>query len=261
MTITIVTCYFKIKSKFPSEQYYEWMKNFFKIPMNLIVFTDEESFDYINTCRNDSKITIITDKITNLVMYKHIDYLKLCNEIDYEKIHTPELYLLWLEKPYFIKKAIELNPYNSEWFLWVDIGVCRNQNTIHKYMTFPNQNEIMKYDINKIIYSQIKNFKQEDELIDDKGIPVMFYYKNLGNIQQLIRIQGGFWGIHIDMIDTFLKIYEETYNTFICNNIFIGKDQYLMYTMYLKYKHLFQIVDARDVVAEDVWFSFLERFA
>ncbi len=54
---------------------------------------------------------------------------KLYNEIhtkDPEKIHhSPELYAVWNSKPWMLKTALELNPFNSSFFYWMDIGSIR----------------------------------------------------------------------------------------------------------------------------------------
>ena len=37
-----------------------------------------------------------------------------------------ELFHIWLNKPFFVSKAVELNPFNSTMFAWSDIGCYRN---------------------------------------------------------------------------------------------------------------------------------------
>ena len=56
MCITFSSCFYIINSKFPPEQYIEWMNNFISIVNNfkLVIYTDENSIKYINT--NEKKI-------------------------------------------------------------------------------------------------------------------------------------------------------------------------------------------------------------
>lgn len=259
--ITVVTCYFKIKSKYSDEKYKIWIKMFLNIPMNIIIFTDLESFEFIKECRNKylNKTKIIVIKLNEFEMYKHIDYFNYSYTIDPEKtIHSPELYLIWAEKPYFVKKSIELNPFNSKWFFWCDIGCCRNPQYANMYLTFPNWISILNYETNKIIYSKIQDFLASDNIKYENGI-LKLYTMNLSPIY-LTRIQGGFFAVHETMISKLIELYNTTFNLFKNNKIFGGKDQYIMYTMLLYNPEYFKIIDARETKIDDVWYSFLNRF-
>ena len=41
--------------------------------------------------------------------------------------HNRDLYTVWNEKTNFLKIAAEENQFNSEYFLWLDIGAVRHQ--------------------------------------------------------------------------------------------------------------------------------------
>ena len=41
--------------------------------------------------------------------------------------HNRDLYTVWSEKTNFLKIAAEENQFNSEYFLWLDIGAVRHQ--------------------------------------------------------------------------------------------------------------------------------------
>ena len=155
--ITIVTAYYQIKSKFSNETYLSWMSNFLKIPCNLVIFTDDNSYETIFNMRKgnnlEHKTHIIVKKLEEWYNYKFLDYYRYCHTIDIENnSHTPELYMLWNEKSYFVKEIIEKNPFNSEWFFWTDIGCVRDIKMLNKIYTYPNDDKIINLDFKKKIY-------------------------------------------------------------------------------------------------------------
>ena len=50
------------------------------------------------------------------------------------KIHTILLYVLWAEKCYFLKRAINRNYFNSKCFYWIDAGFFRSFKKTYKYL-------------------------------------------------------------------------------------------------------------------------------
>ena len=52
--------------------------------------------------------------------------------------HCPsiELNLIWNEKIFFIEKAKNINPFNSEYFMWVDAGICTFRKKNHRLKSF-----------------------------------------------------------------------------------------------------------------------------
>jgi hypothetical protein len=44
----------------------------------------------------------------------------------YKHLHNEELYRIWANKSFFVKEAIQLNPFESEHFVWCDAGCWRD---------------------------------------------------------------------------------------------------------------------------------------
>jgi hypothetical protein len=59
--------------------------------------------------------------------------------IDPEKhIHNPELYAVWGMKQEFVRIIVNMNPFQSKWFVWCDMGVQRYSAMQQFYRTFPS---------------------------------------------------------------------------------------------------------------------------
>jgi hypothetical protein len=241
------------------------MYNFLSLPRNMIIFTDEESAPIINEIRAKYKLTyatcIIIKKIQDWETYKYYDYWKYCHSIDIEKsYHTPELYMLWNEKTYFVKQSIDLNPFKSYWFFWNDIGCIRNNYMLNFLKNYPNPYKIINLPTNKMVLVTINPFLHDDYKFDNNNIPIIFMNQNNNTCCKSInRIQGGFFGGHINSWKIWINQYNDYLNKFINNKIFAGKDQYVMSSIYINNIDNINLINAKNIYG-DPWFYFLYHF-
>jgi hypothetical protein len=151
---TIITMFYDIRTKEESkssvvkklDRYFDLAKNFIlKLPYNLIIFTDNQScIDLVNKERENRKEQTCICRISfeQLYFYKHIDKLnelqktfKIYNSF-LEK-ETPRYIVLTNNKFDFIETAINLNPFNSNHFIWMDFGinhVAKNTELINEWI-------------------------------------------------------------------------------------------------------------------------------
>ena len=136
--ITIVTAFLKLEKNKYNSNYIQWMSNLLKnLNKNLVIYTCPEYLEIIQDLRKDfpNKTKIILISFEDFLVYKYLHYFKNDLERDHEKhIHNIYLYMIWNEKLNFIKKTIELNPFNSNYHCWCDIGYLRNPNYISLYI-------------------------------------------------------------------------------------------------------------------------------
>jgi hypothetical protein len=167
--ITVVSAYYPMKSKHSITEYKEWISNLLgNVSFNLVFFTNKEYTPFIKDIRkNFSNTKIITLEFEELEVFKKypLSFWKGQKRIDHEESHTPELYAIWYEKKEFIKKAIEMNPFNSEKFVWTDAGICRDSKWIPYLKNYPCSNKIPE---NKILLNEIKDFSDKNEYYDFK---------------------------------------------------------------------------------------------
>src|SRR5436309_806995 len=126
---TIVTAYYRFKkSKYSHQVYLDWMDNMLEIHTPMVIFTNEASKKYVIERRvgltHLTKIIILEQ--SEWLTYKYISQWEKHYELDHEKYHNVDLYMIWNEKSNFLKRAIELNQFNTEYFIWCDIGCFRD---------------------------------------------------------------------------------------------------------------------------------------
>jgi hypothetical protein len=254
MSITIVTAFFTMPSKHTKNNYLGWIKNFLLLNENMVIFTDNETYEYINNLRNSSNTHIIVTSIDKFDTYKYIDYWNYCKSIDIEPNHTTQLYMIWNEKTFFIEKAINMNKFNSEYFFWMDIGCIRDEQMIPYIKKF----SCIGIDKNKTIISKVSTCAINNQLNGD-GISFDLQNKNGKSCDMINYIQGGFFGGHTQSLKNWINLYKNELELFIRTKTFGGKDQYIMNNISIKFPEYIYCLNPSDNKLFNVWFSFLIR--
>jgi hypothetical protein len=243
--LTAVTCYYNLnsKSKYNHQIYLEWMQNMLKfMSCGLVIFTDEENYEIIKNFRIEynqdfffNRTLIIKKDFKDLKMYNFINNWESQLNIDPEKqIHSKELYCIWNEKINFIKEAYEKNPFNSDWFIWLDIGSCRNRDLYHditpsQLLNWPNLNKLENIPQNQITFCKTNlNFMPTQyEIYDNKLTHI-----DLKNINSHV---GGLFLLYKNYINEFHILYYNMLNEYKLNNRFFGKDQNILCNILIAY--------------------------
>ena len=175
------------------------------------------------------KTKIISIELTETLMataYNEDFWIKQ-HEMDPEADIHPDfrLYWIWNEKANLLKKALDMNPFNSDFFAWVDIGYFRTKEYLGQ----------------KMIGSIPDDLKRDQDLLLDVS--------SLVNGQNYIG--GGFIGGFVEGVSKWCMKY---YLTLESNkNAFIGKDQPWMYRTCEMYPGLCYLVKPNQDHG-DPWF-------
>jgi len=249
MTVTVVSCYYQIKSKFSCKKYLEWIANFLSLGFKAVIFTDKKSVQLLNVKQlKNIKLVIVEfkDFLTSQFLWQ-ADW-KMDHENNY---HTIKLYKLWGEKIFFMQRAANLNFFDTTWYLWIDIGSFRSKNDISKIRKhkFPQADKFVS---GKITMAQIAPFSQREkcniDIIDDR-----FKYVNR---------YGGLMGGDQTAINKFAKQYLRLLKQFKSAKIFAGKDQTIYNYIALQCPDLIDTVIAAKVHPKyDPWFCFHYYFS
>lgn len=251
---TVVTAYYEFKrKKHPSDNYYKWMKNFLSIPCYMIIYTgDQESAAKISILRLglEDKTRVIILPFEDLYCSQFMNYWKRDYDRDHERYHDPSLYIIWNEKTAFIKRAKELDPFNTEFFCWADIGMVRNENYLHYINTFPSQKMLSVYDTSKIYLLNLNPYT-DDEKNNVKDACEVFRYKN--------NTGAGLIMCHKNMVDKWYDTYYKMLARFMEKNLFAGKDQSLINCICIIYPNIINLIKPLQSPIDE-WFYMLFYF-
>jgi hypothetical protein len=113
-------------------------KKLLELNLKKIIFIEEHIFDlYFKDFKNDNTIFYFIKK-KDLYFYEYINDLINFNPItDNSEKDTIEYMFVQCNKTEWVRKAIELNPYNSDQFVWLDFGIyyiINNEDFFYKYI-------------------------------------------------------------------------------------------------------------------------------
>ena len=185
--LTCVSAYFAVRNKHDNK-YLKWFENTLSINCPYVFFTNSKSIDIIKKYRKDLPTYYVECEIEDFFTYKYR------NRMITHQTHCPsiELNLIWNEKIFMIKKAYEINPFNSEWFQWVDAGICSYRDNPPPNIPFPNINKLNLFPKDKFIYSS------SNEYINNLVTKTNYYH----------HISGTAYLIHKSLINRFVNIYQ-----------------------------------------------------
>ena len=252
---TIVTGYFQLeKSKASHDIYMGWMKNMLDINNPMIIFCDEQNINIIRELRKEKteKTLIILTNFKDFYSYKYINNFIQNQQIDTEanRGHNAYLYMIWAEKSNFLKRAIELNPFETDYFLWVDIGCFRRPNT--DFLNWPNPTRISEIPKDKVILLSVVPFSQEELSVSNIDSLPSFQFTN--------RIGAPIFGGGKKILLEWHTKYYQMLENFIKIGRFIGKDQSIMNSVYLLNKEICELVSWKQP-CHDIWFYLQNYFS
>jgi hypothetical protein len=230
-----------MKSKFSELHYLQWIEFWREVDCNLVFFTSIEFAPIIESIRQykKDKTHIIIMNFNDCIAFQKYGSEFWINqkELDHEHYHTPSLYAIWYEKKEFVRKAIDINYFGSEKFVWCDAGICRNTEWIHHTKSFVNGLRIPN---DRFLVLRITDFEDEKDL------------------QYINCVGGGILAATKEKWIEFADNYDIVMKEFIDQNKFVGKDQTIIATMYLKNKEFFTLFPCyKNLNDYEIWFSLL----
>ena len=283
----IVSAYYKISNKRDSNEFVEWIKNFFYLKNPKVIYTNQYTFDDIffklygnNLEKIESKednknenvyifhqtnsLFIIQEfedmfiwkNYKNLMEYSETIYTEILQEIN----HNKYLYTIWNNKTYWLKETSEF--IDSDSYYWTDIGCIRYEST-PEIQSFVSKLDFVNRTDKNMIFGVVGIFFQNDLKNFKNNIPLIFY--NNGNV---IRLEGTFFGGGKHELLEWCELYTDELNLFEKFKVFSGKDQNIMGLIVIKNMNKFdyfildRYIDTKNNIhlCDEVWFRFLKIF-
>jgi hypothetical protein len=217
--LTIISGFWKVKNKH-NNNFDNWFSKTLKINCPYVFFGNEESINIVKQHRKSLPTHYILCEISHFYTYKYIDF------IETHDVHCPskELNLIWNEKLFLVKKAAELNIFNSEYFAWVDSGICIYRDIDPPSSPFPNVNKLMSLPKDKFIFTS-SNLFYDKRLVNDN----LYYH----------YISAGIFIMHKDFINNFVDLYKQFIDNLLPKKNCIYTEQVILTRMFYFYPNLF----------------------
>ncbi len=254
---TIVTCYYRSPSKHSLEAYDAWMTNFLTTVDNeMIIFCDQESYEQIMTLRkpfeDKTEVFIFPLEDTYCGNSHYMPYWQKDIQRDIERsIHNTNLYIIWNEKSMFVQRAMSINPFETDFFMWCDIGCFRNSEEMPLFQKeWPSAEFLRTARKDKMYFLNITPFEGRDFTVLSNGLTRSFEYDT--------RIGATMFLGHKDIFETWIELFYKYMNLYMQNNYFAGKDQNIIASMYVLHPEIFRLVSPAEGQGNP-WF-YLQRF-
>ena len=223
--LTLVSAYFRIKSKSKYSEYLNWISNIVLLNKSFVFYTNKEFMPILKEMRPKElhyKTVFIELEMEEFYSYKN--YYNEFNKsfyIDNENsYHTVPLYIVWAEKCKFLEKAIINNYFNSKCFYWIDAGIFHEpRSEMQKYInTWPTTKKC--FEDPRLVMGQVKYYsdKEKQRIINLDRNAIL-------NLINNYNVDASMFGGQPINAMKFINYYYDALRLFIKNNLFIGKDQ------------------------------------
>jgi len=243
MSFTVVTAFFdigrnewKTKHRRPDKVYFKNIKNMMGLDVKMVVFTEPKNVQRFSEFRQgkEDRTNIIEMEFCDLEMYPYMDQMKKCQNdskiMTEHPDHTCPEYLypkynaLVNSKFGILRRAVELNPFNTEFFCWIDAGYTHS--TID--LTGMKYEPTILYNYpHTITLSQLYSIKYMDQ-----GYTSFF-------LQHIDIVSAGFFFGKGDTIMKFQGIYHSFYKKILFEYGISDDEQYYLALLLREQPHLF----------------------
>ncbi len=252
-SVTLVTCYYNIKSKRPHNDYLKYidllLKNLDK-NINLIIYTASDLvyiFEKYLITHNNFKLAIKNfEDISLYNKYKEIWEHQYQKDKQKNTGRSYYCYILWNSKINFITETIDLNPFGSDKYIWIDVGCVRNNIYGNVIKNFGNGfNKISQNKIDIVLLKDFTSIQLNQKYFQDE-----------------IHFSGAIFAGTTDTFKKYSKLYYEKFDEYVKNDKFIGCDQQIISSVYLENIDLFNPINPKTFIQTsklklDPWFFLL----
>jgi hypothetical protein len=257
--LTIVSAFIEISSKHTKTEYYDWMTYLLKYKGPMVLFIDKKNFDFVSNLRKGLPTKMIVTELADLSTSRfkgrfnhHLGTYYLDDEM-HKKMDLDEYSMIQCEKPNFLKRAVELNEFDTPYFLWLDIGYLRSGATFPN--NWPDDNKLSIMDDKIVIMSLLnKNCLKEET-------PRKYTYSDPPHG---VMVTGGIMGSHKKNIDRFHTLFYQKLEDMINkNNEWAGMEQFILSHLYCDHQPLFHNIEAKKhpLVNNNPWFYGIPYFS
>jgi hypothetical protein len=225
------------------QDYLTWFKKTLELNTTMTIFIEEQFFDFVNEIRDPNNTQIIVQKIEEIPFYKwrnkieeiisDSNYKSKMSDLNRIECINPLYNVIQYSKFGWIKKAIELNKFDSDYFMWMDAGCSRFFGNSDISSPWPNEKKI---DIGKFLIQGNQNTYR--------------YFPNL-NIEKYIWDNNStlvgtlFGGSRVVMLDVYEKI-NLIFKENMIDNDCVNNEQFALSIMLKKYPEIFNVMMILD---------------
>jgi len=242
-TTTIVTAYYKLRSKHSHAEFLDWMVQLLQTTDLLVIYTEESLVPTLKNISNGSRteantkyviVNISDTMVANRYSLEVWQKQQLLDK-EAESHKSLETYWVWNEKAEMVRQVATENPFGTEFFFWADIGYLRTAGHKHRGKNWINRRAFPKGCITMLV---VDSFLGEETSVDEQGLS----QTDFANPKW--RLAGGIWGGGWSEVLAWHSAYYSTMDRYVREERFAGNDQAVMATTCVEQPSLCCMVSA-----------------
>lgn len=260
-SVTLVTAYFELtRNKHNGRYFYtKWARNVLMIKSPMVIFTDnKELFKPIRDSFGMENLTVYVEtSLKALTTTK--TYIKSIQDklhMDIERyVNNPELYALWYAKPEMVSRAVKLNPFGTQKYMWIDIGCIRDGPLKSNNWPSKARERFLGYkktillqgtggqsDICRNINSRHGMYRTR--IPTDDNLPEITDVTQLDEYKARVSIAGSMFGGDSEVLLWFAEIYFKEIGNYLNakKQTVLMSDQFLSYAVACKYNQSIEVI-------------------
>lgn len=233
--------------------YREWVKSVLGLDCPIVFNADEHYFDSIRRELKWSRMLLWNEKLERTQAYKdfHAPVSALMSSLtflakpfDHDGLQwTQPLYLMVIfQKLYWLVETAQMNPFNTDWFCWLDAGGIRHK--IEPGIKWPNTDKLDPEKVNMFVVSTPRQLEEKD------------WERHC--LSHAAMITGTCFVGKKEPLKVFLELFKAMVNECLGKG-FIGSEQKIYDFCYSRHPEMFALHDASgELGIKDVWFKFFD---
>lgn len=254
MSVTLVTALYDIDRGTKGDgrsfdEYLDWFAKTLKTKSPMVIFVDESLKEFVENNRKGLPTKVITQSLEEIPYYElNNDIQKVLDDEEFkEKVSFPSrveckmsLYnVVIFSKFPWVKRVIEENPFDTEYFMWMDAGLSRffGPHDVNINMPYPSEaaQEVLLSCKDTVLIQATMNFYTdlvESEVCDES------YFLDARS-----WVMAGLWGGGAEALSKFCDMVDDVLRNKMIKNNVINNEQIVMAYLYKNNDELFSVFE------------------
>jgi hypothetical protein len=243
MSATLITALYDINRKNNGDgrsfdEYLSWFSETLKVKSPMVIFVEEYLVDFVKKHRKNLPTKIITQPLEE-VPYYHLNYdiQQILEDNQFKlKISVPSrleckmsLYnVIIFSKFLWVKKIVEENPFETEYFMWIDAGLSRffDSHQIDINKSYPSESaleSLLEVKDRVLIQSQLDFYP---DLVNAKTYDDDYFWEARS------WVMAGLWGGGSEVLSKFCNMVDDILRKKLIKRKLINNEQIVMAYLY-----------------------------
>jgi len=199
MSLTVVSGYWLVPNKHSTTSFDTWFRSSLRIQAPYVFFGTSETIALVKPIR--ATVSAPTEYIELSLEEFHTAPFKPLFVT--HPVHCPsaELNMIWNEKIFLMRRAAALNPFNTDWFAWVDAGICAYRSSPPPDRPWPTPSKLARLSKEKLHFTT-----SDSPRFDPRRVSPTSYYHAFAATAYIL---------HASAINYFATLYDSYLTRFV----------------------------------------------